>query len=111
MKIDLKKQLLNCKDFEIDLRLHVLHNRLITEQINEQDLIGYLNELKELDFKNLAHFKSEDAHKFILYFQHTKNIYYKCVIDIRDYEKKIRVVTVHKVHRDSQLRFEKYANK
>jgi len=111
MAVDLKKRLSSCSDYELDIRLHVLHFRLLTEQINEEDIRENLGNLKKLDFKKLSYYKSTDRHKFILYFQHTRNIIHKYVIDIRDSEKKIRVISVHKIHADSQRKFDKYAHR
>lgn len=103
---DLQKRLKNCQEYAIDMRLHVIHFRLATEQINEEDIRENLKRLQHQDFSSLLYYKAEDSSKFILYFSHTKNIVHKYVIDIRDAEKVIRLVTVHKIHKDSQKRFE-----
>jgi len=107
----LRARISKCMNYEIDLRLHVTHFRMISEQINENDILQNLEDLKNLKFDKLKQCVIKDANKYALYFLHTKHIYHKYVIDIRDNEKKIRVVTVHKIHDKSQKRFEKYVNK
>jgi len=109
--MDLKKRLQNCSGYEIDLRLHVLHFRLVSEQINEADVIENIDRLKNLDLTKLFKFESIDKHKFKLYFKHSKSIFHKYVIDIRDNERKIRVVTVHRIHGKLQKEFDKYVFK
>jgi len=107
--MDLRKRLAGCADYAIDMRLHVLHFRLLSEQINEDDVRTRLENLKSLDFANLYRYTVVDKHKFKLYFRHSKSIFHKYVIDIRDNEKKIRLVTVHRIHGRLQKEFEKYA--
>lgn len=108
---DLKNRLSVCSDYQIDLRLHVLHFRLASENINEDVVKEDLERLKKLDFSKLSHYCSEDRNKFKLYFQQSRFIYYKYVIEISDQEKKIKVVTVHRINKKLQRKFEEYANR
>ena len=109
--MDLKKRLANCSDFELDLRLHVLHFRLLSEQINESGVIANLTDLKNLNFTRLYRYDTIDKNKFKLYFRHSKSIFHKYVIDIRNGEKKIRVVTVHRIDGKFQKEFERYVHR
>ncbi len=108
---EFRAKLAKCAGYEIDLRLHVIHFKLVSEQINAEDIRERLERLARQEFKGLLFCKRIDSHKFKLYFRHTNNILHKYVIDIRDGERKIRIVTVHKIHRDSQKRFDKYVNR
>jgi hypothetical protein len=108
---EFRARLARCASYEIDLRLHVIHFKLVSEQINAEDIRENLERLKRQDFKSLLFCKAIDRNKFKLYFRHTNNILHKYIIDIRDSERKIRVVTVHKIHCDSQKRFDKYAHR
>jgi len=85
-----------------------LHFRLLSEQINETDVIENLTDLKNLNFRNLCKYQAEDKPKFKLYFRPSKSIFHKYVIDIRDSEGKIRLVTVHRIHGELQKEFEKH---
>lgn len=107
----LKKRLEKCADYEIDVRMHALHFRFLSEQINEQDVLERLNRLKKLDFKELCRCVPENRDKFKLYFRHSKNTYHKYVIDVSDYEKRIRLVTIHRIDENLQKRFERYARR
>lgn len=109
--MDLRKRLARCSDYELDLRLHVLHFRLLGEQINESDVRQRLDDLKNMDFAELCKYEAVDKHKFKLYFKHSKSIFHKYVIDIRDNEKKIRLVTVHKICGKFQKEFERYVHR
>ena len=109
--VDLKKRLANCSGYVIDLRLHVLHFRLASENINEEVVMEDLEKLKKLDFSKLSHYTPESENKFKLYFRQSKFIYYKYVIDISDSERKIKVVTVHRINQKLQRKFEEYANR
>jgi len=109
--MDLKKRLAKCSDFKVDLRLHVLHFRLLSEQIREVDVLDNLDSLKRLDFGKLCRYDTIDKHKFKLYFKHSKSIFHKYVIDIRDNEKSIRVITVHRIHGKLQKAFERHVHK
>ena len=89
----------------------MLHFKLVSEQINAEDILERLEALKKQDFRELEFYRRLDKDKYKLYFHHSKNILHKYVIDIRNTERTIRVVTVHKIHRDSQKRFDKYARR
>ena len=106
-----KKRIAKCAGYGIDLRLHVLHFKLVSEQIGAEEVNENLERLKKQDFENLRFLKPVNRHKYKLYFRHSKNILHKYIIDIRDSERTIRVVTVHKIHRDSQKRFDRYARR
>ena len=49
----LKNRILGCRNYKIELRLHVLHFKLVSEQINAEDILERLEALKKQDFREL----------------------------------------------------------
>ena len=97
-----KRELKKRWNFKIDIRLHA-KLKSMSEQINEEEV---KENLRNPD--KLAAVRQIDKFKFILYFKLSNTLVHKYIVDFRDFEKTIRIVTVVKLRIKWQKGVEKY---
>ncbi|MDO8537411.1 MAG: hypothetical protein Q7S21_00840 [archaeon] len=100
---ELKKGLIGSfKDYEIVLTLHA-KLKAETEQISVNEVIENIKNPKFLQYV-----EKDDDFKYRLYFDLSNALSHKYVIEINNFEKKIKVVTLVKLRKKWQKKAEKY---